>query len=69
LKEAKDAVDAIEMQMRMGGYSSMPPAPAIMDDPFAEENQRTRRFLAFLIATVLLVIGGVAFFLLAGNGF
>jgi len=69
LKEAKDAVDAIEMQMRMGGYSSTPPAPAIMDDPFAEENQRTRRFLAFLIATVLLVIGGVAFFLLAGNGF
>ena len=69
LKEAKDAVDAIEIQMRMEGSSNLPSTPAISNDPFAEDSQRDRRFLAFLIAVVLLVIGGVAFFLLAGNGF
>jgi ribosomal protein L7/L12 len=69
LKEAKDAVDAIEMQMRTGDYSSRPPNPAISNDPFAEDSQRNRGFLAFLIAIFLLVIGGVAFFLLTGNGF
>ena len=62
LKEAKDAVDAIELQMRTGNYSSRPSTPAISNDPFAEDTQRNRRFLAFLIATVLLVIGGVAVF-------
>ena len=69
LKEAKDAVDAIEIGMRTGNYSNMQSTPAIRDDPFAEDSQRNRRFLAILIAVVLLVIGGVAFFLLAGNGF
>jgi len=69
LKDAKDAVDAIEMQMRMERRTSLPSAPAISNDPFAEDTQRNRRFLASLIAIVLLVIGGIAFFLLAGNGF
>jgi len=69
LKEAKDAVDAIEIQMRMERRMSLPSVPAISNDPFEEDRQRNRRFLAFLIAVVLLVIGGIAFFLLAGNGF
>ena len=70
LKEAKDAVDAIEMQLRMGGYSSMPSAPAIReDDPFAEDTQRNRRFMALVLAIVVIVIGGIAFLFLAGNGF
>ena len=69
LKEAKDAVDRIQAGMRRERYSSIPSAPAISNDPFAEDDQRNQRFLAFLIAIVLLVIGGVAFFLLVGNGF
>ena len=69
LKEAKDAVDAIEMQMRMGEYSSMPSAPVISSDPFAEDTQRNRRFMALVLAIVVIVIGGIAFLFLAGNGF
>ena len=69
LKEAKDAVDAIEMQMRMGGYSRVPSAPVISDDPFAEDTQRNRRFMALVLAIVVIVIGGIAFLFLAGNGF
>jgi len=69
LKDAKDAVDIIEAQMRRETRTSLPSAPAISNDPFAEDSQRNRRFLAFLIAIVLLAIGGIAFFLLAGNGF
>ena len=69
LKEAKDAVDVIEIQMRASGISSKPIIPHVSNDPFVEDSQRNRRFLTFLIAVVLLVIGGVAFFLLTGNGF
>jgi len=69
LKEAKDAVDAIEMQMRMGGYSNMPSAPAISNDPFAEDTQRNRKFMALVLAIVVIVIGGIALLFLAGNGF
>jgi ribosomal protein L7/L12 len=69
LKEAKDEVEHIQAEMRREGYSSIPSAPAVSADPFAEDSQRNQRFLAILIAIVLLVIGGVAFFLLAGNGF
>ena len=69
LKDAKDAVDAIEVQMRTETHLNLPSAPAISNDPFAEDTERNRRFLAFMLAIVLLVIGGAAFFLLAGNGF
>ena len=69
LKEAKDAVDAIEASMRRETHINLSPTPAIRDDPFAEDTQRNRTFLALLIAVLLLVIGGLAFFFLAGNGF
>jgi len=69
LKEAKDAVDAIESRTRREARTSLPPTPTISDDPFAEDRQRNRTFLALLIAVLLLVIGGLAFFFLAGNGF
>jgi ribosomal protein L7/L12 len=69
LKEAKDAVDDIEIQMRTGGYSSMPSAPVISNDPFAEDEQRNRRFMALVLAIVVIVIGGIAFLFWAGNGF
>lgn len=65
LKDAKDAVDAIEAQMRRENRASLPAST----DPFAEDTQRNRNFLIFALAFILLVIGGLAFFFLAGNGF
>ena len=56
LKDAKDAVDAIQ-----AGMSS--------DDPFAEDTQRTRKFVVTALALVLVIIGGLGLFLLAGNSF
>jgi len=69
LKDAKDAVDLIQAEMRREGYSSMPSTPAISDDPFAEDTQRNRRFLVIAFALILVVIAGLAFFFLTGNGF
>ena len=69
LKEAKDAVDAIEIQMRMGGTSSMPSTPAISNDPFAEDTQRNRSYLALVAALLVLLLGAAAFLFLSGNGF
>ena len=69
LKEAKDAVDAIEMQMRMGGYSSMSSTSAISNDPFAEDTQRNRSCLVLVTAILILLIGGAVFLFLTGNGF
>jgi len=62
LKEAKEAVDAIEMQMRMGGTSSIPSAPAIRDDPFAEETMASRRRLLLFIALLLVALGAFGVF-------
>ena len=69
LKEAKDAVDLIQAEMRREGYSSTLSTPVISDDPFAEDAQRNRRFLVLAFALILIVIAGLAFFFLAGNGF
>ena len=67
LKEAKDAVDIIQAEMQLEGYSSMPSTPAISNDPFAEDSQRNRSCLVFVIALVILLISVLAFFILAGN--
>jgi ribosomal protein L7/L12 len=69
LKEAKEAVDLIQAQMRREGYSNMLSTPAVSNDLFAEETQRTRRFLVLAFALMLVVIAGLAFFFLRGNGF
>lgn len=69
LKEAKEAVDAIEMQMRMGGASNAPSALSISNDPFAEDTQRNRSCLALVVAIVIVVLGGAAFLFLSSNGF
>ncbi len=69
LKEAKDAVDAIEIQMRMGGTSNTPSTSAIRNDPFAEDTQRNRSYLALVVAFVIVVLGGAAYLFLSGNGF
>jgi hypothetical protein len=67
LKEAKDAVDAIEAQMRGEIRTSQLSTPAISDDPFAEDKQRNRLFVSLIVA--ILLIGVLAFFLLQNGGF
>ncbi|MGD8404564.1 MAG: hypothetical protein PVJ21_12950 [Anaerolineales bacterium] len=69
LREAKDAVDAIEMQMRMVASSRMPSTPVISNDPFAEDTQRNRSYLALIAALLVLLLGAAAFLFLSGNGF
>ena len=69
LKDAKDAVDIIEAQMGREARTGLPISTTISDDTFAEDTQRNHNFLVLLIAVLLLVIGGLAFFFLAGNGF
>jgi ribosomal protein L7/L12 len=68
LKEAKDAVDLIQAEMRREGYSGTLPTPVISDDPFAEDAQRNRQFLVLAFALVLVALAGLAFFFLRGNG-
>ena len=69
LKDAKEAVDAIEVKMRRQASTSLSSSPAISNDPFAEDTQRNRKFLVIIFAIVLIVIAGLAFVFLAGNGF
>ena len=54
LKEAKDAVDAIEAKTRVEMYANLPSTPAVRDDPFTEDKQRNRRFLSFILAHITL---------------
>ena len=69
LKGAKDAVDSIEAKLRRETRTNLPTPSVISDDPFAEDTQRNRLFLALIIAIVLVVIGGLAFFFFVGSGF
>ncbi|MFZ5879158.1 MAG: hypothetical protein ACOY0R_07300 [Chloroflexota bacterium] len=61
LAEAKEYVDAIEAQMPESGSLAQSDMGAIGDDPFAEENSRTRRMLvlAFLFVAI---VAALAFF-------
>lgn len=67
LKEAKDAVDFMQTEIQRYGYSNMPIAPAISNDPFAEEaaGYRVRLIVSVVLALLILVAG--AFFLLQGG--
>ena len=69
LKDAKDAVDAIEAQMRREARTSIPTTSAISDDLFAEDTQHNRRFLVLVFAIGLVIVAGLALFFLTGNGF
>jgi ribosomal protein L7/L12 len=60
LKEAKDAVDQIQVEMRKDGYSNLPSAPAISDDPFAAETQADRKRLLIFVGLVVVILGGLA---------
>jgi ribosomal protein L7/L12 len=63
LKEAKDAVDAIETQMK--AYSSA----SLSNDPFAEDVQRNRSCLVLVLTILLLGAGALVVFNFFGNGF
>ncbi len=69
LKDAKDAVDLIQAEMRREGYSNLPSTPVISDDPFAEDTQRNRSCLVLFLVISLVAIGGLAFFFLMRSGF
>lgn len=64
LKEAKDYVEAIEAQMPA---VSLPVSDFSSDDPFSEENSRTRRML--VLAFLGVVIVAALAYLFFGNGF
>ena len=67
LKEAKDAVDLIQAEMRRDGYSNIPTAPAISNDPFAEEAAGYRARLIVSVVLVLLILLAGMFFILRGG--
>ena len=67
LKEAKDAVDLIQAGMRRDGHSNMPTAPAISNDPFAEDAASYRARLIVSVVLALLIIAAGMFFLLRGG--
>jgi ribosomal protein L7/L12 len=68
LKEAKDAVDRLQAEMRREASTSPLSMPAISNDPFAEDAQRNRRFVALILAILVIVIGRMVFLLLTGSG-
>ncbi len=67
LKDAKDAVDLIQVEMRRDGYSNMLTRPAISDDPFAEDatSYRARLIVSVVLALLILLTG--MFFILRGG--
>ena len=67
LKDAKDAVDIIQAEMRKEGYTSMPSTPTISDDPFAEDAIGNRaRLIVFVVLAILICLGGLFFFMQSG---
>ena len=65
LKEAKDAVDLIQVEMRRDGYTSMVSTPGISNDPFAEDSNRMR-LIGIGILALLIFLGGLFFFIQGG---
>jgi ribosomal protein L7/L12 len=64
LKEAKDAVERIEGSMPRNTVSAMPYEPAIGRDPFAEEDEASRRRFIVLGVALIVALCGVGGFLL-----
>lgn len=64
LKEAKNAVDLIQEEMRRDGYTNVLPTPVISDDPFANSVLGNRiRLTIFLALIFLIAIVGIVLFL------
>jgi ribosomal protein L7/L12 len=68
LKEAKDAVDLIQAEMRREGYSNTSSMPTIGADPFAAEARENRRRMIIFVALLLLAAGGLALFFVLRSG-
>ena len=69
LKEAKDAVDRIQVSMRSGSSSmNLPYEPAISADPFADDERPGGRRLVMLVAAVAIILCGLGIFFLLANG-
>jgi len=63
LKEAKDAVDRIEVSMKREGMPmDMPYESAISGDPFADDDGRGRRIVILLAAVIAIAVCGAAVF-------
>ena len=67
LKEAKDAVDAMEAKMRRGTHLSLPSSPAISNDPFAEYTEQNRRYFVLVFVLLVMVLGTIVYFFLMWN--
>ena len=58
LKDAKDAVDLIQIQMRKDGFT-----PTISNDPFADEKiGARRRLIIFMVVFLLIALSAIVFF-------
>ena len=68
LKEAKDAVDLIQAEMRREGYANMSSMPAMSADPFADEALENRRRMIIFVALLLVAAGGLALFFVLRSG-
>jgi hypothetical protein len=62
-------VDLIQDKVRKEDHSKLPVAPAISDDPFADEMLGTRRKLFFAVILFLIIAGVFAFFFIFQSGF
>jgi ribosomal protein L7/L12 len=61
LKEAKDAVDSIEVSMKQSGPSmSLPYESAISNDPFADDDASKRQKLTLLAVVIAVALCGAA---------
>ena len=68
LKEAKDSVDIIKMQMHMKSYLACHLPPRLNSDPFVEGAQRNRGCLVLVLAILLVTFSGLIFFFLTEKG-
>jgi len=70
LKDAKDAVDAIEVALRQEQkLHNSAYTPLISNDPFAEERIGNRRRLILSLALILIIVGVFTFFFVLRGGF
>lgn len=64
LKQAKDAVDRLEVSMKREGMSAGAPyEPAISGDPFADDTAGMRRIMLLLATVIAIAMCGVAAYL------
>lgn len=69
LKEAKDAVDRIELDMKRSGSSMNAPSESVINgDPFVDDGAGVRRIMLILAVVIAIAVCGAAiFFLMQGS--